>query len=278
MTKNEETQKQKPKAPVREMVGVRLLPDTINLARSLSKTYHGDEKKMGLLIEDALNFYAAHKEDEGRANALLKTTEDILFKRFTEQVDQMYKQMSQENDRLFQRLGKLSAVSSFETALSELMMKEVFFSKDDKTKARYEELRSVAAKKMRDKYEGMDAEEILRLTKQVQDLSKYAESLEKDMAALMAERDAEKKKANAYATECVAHKRKLVEAKEQFEKAQRYGEYLWQGISWMYGHQENENKGILGKRPDINTCWRAYQSEHKNPGKPDEKFDWNVVR
>ena len=158
MTKNEETQKQKPKAPVREMVGVRLLPDTINLARSLSKTYHGDEKKMGLLIEDALNFYAAHKEDEGRANALLKTTEDILFKRFTEQVDQMYKQMSRENDRLFQRLGKLSAVSSFETALSELMMKEVFFSKDDKTKARYEELRSVAAKKMKDKYEGMDAE------------------------------------------------------------------------------------------------------------------------
>ena len=165
VTKNEETQKQKPKAPVREMVGVRLLPDTINLARSLSKTYHGDEKKMGLLIEDALNFYAAHKEDEGRANALLKTTEDILFKRFTEQVDQMYKQMSRENDRLFQRLGKLSAVSSFETALSELMMKEVFFSKDDKTKARYEELRSVAAKKMKDKYEGMNAEEILNLTK-----------------------------------------------------------------------------------------------------------------
>ena len=55
MTKNEETQKQKPKAPVREMVGVRLLPDTINLP-GLSKTYHGDEKKMGLLIEDALNF------------------------------------------------------------------------------------------------------------------------------------------------------------------------------------------------------------------------------
>ena len=45
------------------------------------------------------------------------------------------------------------------------MMKEVFFSKDDKTKARYEELRSVAAKKMKDKYEGMNAEEILNLTK-----------------------------------------------------------------------------------------------------------------
>lgn len=276
MTKNEETQKQKPKAPVREMVGVRLLPDTINLARSLSKTYHGDEKKMGLLIEDALNFYAAHKEDEGRANALLKTTEDILFKRFTEQVDQMYKQMSRENDRLFQRLGKLSAVSSFETALSELMMKEVFFSKDDKTKARYEELRSVAAKKMKDKYEGMDAEEILNLTKKIQDMTQYMEKLEQDLLVVCAERDTEKKKADSYAVGIVAHKKKLVAAKEQFEKAKRYADYLWQGISWMYGHQEDQNKGILGKRPDINTCWRAYQGEHKNPGKPEENFDWDV--
>ena len=109
----------------------------------------------------------------------------------------MYKQMSRENDRLFQRLGKLSAVSSFETALSELMMKEVFFSKDDKTKARYEELRSVAAKKMKDKYEGMDAEEILNLTKKIQDMTQYMEKLEQDLFTARAERDTEKKKRTA---------------------------------------------------------------------------------
>ena len=40
--------------------------------------------------------------------------------------------------------------------------------------------------------------------------------------------------------------------------------------------KEDQNKGILGKRPDINTCWRAYQGEHKNPGKPEENFDWDV--
>lgn len=158
----------------RESVSVRLSQDAIILGRSLARALYGAEDKLGLLMEDALNYYSAHREDEARASAILKTTESSLFKRFSDQVEDMYKSFTQRDNKLTERIAGLLAVSSFETALTELMLKDLY-CRDEKTRTRYEELRSTAARKMKDRYEKANVTEVLELQEKVRSLEKEVE-------------------------------------------------------------------------------------------------------
>jgi hypothetical protein len=143
MVKNEQQTK-------RETLCFRLQPEVIVLGRSLARSIFGSESKLGLLIEDAIQFYSAHKEDGTKASSLLKTTEDRLIQRITDRFESMNKDIMQRENKMFERIAGLQAVSSFESCLIELMLKDKI--SDSREKARYEELRSMAAKKMKDRF------------------------------------------------------------------------------------------------------------------------------
>lgn len=133
----------------REAVTTRLNTDIVESAREFSRTEYGGRDKLGLLIEDALQFYIANKTDETRATALLQILEKSLFTRISAEIEGMHKEFTKRDNSLEKRLANLMAVSSYESCLSEQMLKEALFSQDKKTKARYEELRSAAARQMK---------------------------------------------------------------------------------------------------------------------------------
>lgn len=144
----------------REPVAVRLLSDVIRLGRRMSKERYGSDKKLGLLIEDAIKFMAASQEDEARATALLDTTEERLIRRISDRFESMGK-------NLINRIGSLQAISAFEICLTESILKS-WLVKTPQDKARYEELRSVAATKMKDRFIKSGAEQLAELYEQNQ--------------------------------------------------------------------------------------------------------------
>lgn len=153
----------------REPITVRLNQEVILLGRSLARTIHGSEDKLGNLIEDAIKLMSAQQEDEIRAAALLQTTEEILMRRISDRFDSMFKELMKRENKMVERIAGLQAVSAFETCLVELMFKDRLV-KSQAEKARYEELRSLAANKMKDRLTKAGAEQIAELQEQYEKL------------------------------------------------------------------------------------------------------------
>lgn len=166
--KNEE---QKPK---REPISVRMDTEIIVLARSLARSIYGSEDKLGYFLETAVQFYSSHSEDEARATALLKTTEDILFRRVNDQIENVSKDLQK---KLVERLTTLQAISSYETTLTELMLRDIYI-KDSKSKVKYEELRSTAATRMKDRMFKAGQEQLAELQSENIALQKKVSELE----------------------------------------------------------------------------------------------------
>lgn len=253
----------------REPITMRLSQDAIVLGRSMARSLHGSEDKIGNLVEEALNFYSAHREDEARASAILKVTEENLFKRFNEQVENMYKAFTQRDSKLTERLAGLMAVSSFETALIESMLKDLY-CRDEKTKARYEELRSVSSKKMKDRYEKANVTEVLELQEKVR-------LLEKEVGEW-------KESSGAWEDETKTLKSEKADLKERYdetvnklsESKKRYSdvldvlkEYL-KLVQW-YEKRDNEipeiqekNKKLLSKQP-YEEALKEFENKYSKP-------------
>lgn len=161
----------------REPVAVRLSQDIIHLGRSLARTKYGSEDKLGNLIEEAIKFFSACSEDESRATALLNITEERLLRRISDKFESMSKDLMKRENKMVDRIAGLQAVSAFETCLTELMLKERLL-KNDQDKARYEELRSAAAAKMKDRLVKAGAEQVAELQEQNQELQRMISELE----------------------------------------------------------------------------------------------------
>ena len=168
-------------------VSIRLTDETIQLARKLTKLYMEDESKLGELIEEAILFYSTDKEDQSGTNALLKVTKDNLLNQFREQVESMYREFKNRDKLLAERIASLIAIQGFESTLTELLLKDIY-SKDDDRKKRYEELRRVAARKMKDRYTKSDlgkmaelTEKITRLENEIQENDKKTEIIKTEL-------------------------------------------------------------------------------------------------
>jgi hypothetical protein len=149
-------------------VAVRMSPDVVILGRSLARSLYGSEDKLGQFLEMATQFYAAHQEDEVRAAAILKTTEDILLRRIQDRFASMFKDLTNREDKMVERIAGLIAISSYESCLSELMLKDLYgASTNHARKERYEELRGTAAKRMKNRMEKVGAEQIAELQQEV---------------------------------------------------------------------------------------------------------------
>lgn len=161
----------------RKPVAVRLSEEVIHLGRSMARTKYGSEVKLGNLIEEAIMNLSANSEDETRATALLQKTEDKLIKRISDLFESIFEDLTKRDNKMVERVAGLHAVSAFETCLVELMLKDRFI-KSSNDKARYEELRSAAAARMKDRFLKAGAEQIAELHEQNQALQKRIEDLE----------------------------------------------------------------------------------------------------
>lgn len=173
------------KAVKREPVTIRMKQDSHILGRSLAKTLFGSEEKLGDLIEETLSFYSAHREDEARASALLQQTEERILRRIGDSFNAIYKDLLNKENKMVERVAGLQAVGAFEVALVELMLKDKMV-KTDQEKMRYEELRSKAAARMKDRLVKAGAEQMAELHEQNQALEQKVTELNNQITKAIA--------------------------------------------------------------------------------------------
>lgn len=156
--------KQEYKKIKREPIAVRMNTEVAALARQCAKEEYGSPEKLGAWLEDAIHHYAANRMDESRTTALLKILEESLFQRISVEIEGMHKQFTRRDNALEKRLAGLMAVSAYESCLTELMIKDGFTGgtglAQKKQQARYEELRSAAARSMKEDIVSPVAEEL----------------------------------------------------------------------------------------------------------------------
>lgn len=160
-TKSQEEKDSTKKVPV----AIRLPQEIVSLGRSIARTEFGGEDKLGQFIEEAIKFYSANSENETRASALLEVTEERLIRRISDKFESMYQDLVKRENKMVDRIAGLQAVSSFETTLTELMLKDTLI-KTEQQKTRYEELRGKASSKMKDRLTKAGAEQIAELQEQ----------------------------------------------------------------------------------------------------------------
>lgn len=142
----------------RQKESVRLDPEIVSLGRKLAKQDFGSEKKFGLLIENAIKAYHARKVQPVEASSLLSATEQALIDRIEKRVQDMGKQT-------VERIANLTAKSAFETIYSSIILEQMFDSLFNKSnpKQKREEIRGLAAKRMRGRLDKEGAEQISSL-------------------------------------------------------------------------------------------------------------------
>ena len=256
----------------REPVTVRLNQEVIVLGRSLARSIYGNEDKLGNLIEDAINFMSAHQENEARTNALLQTTEQTLFNRFDNQIESMYKALINRDNKLVERIAGLMAVSSFETTLTELMLKDLY-CRDDKTKARYEEIRSLASKKMKDRYEKANLTEVLELQEKIMALEKDIESLKiyeseleitiTNLKAKNTDLSQKKSEISKHLTETIEKLKMVIEAFKAYKELVDWYEKRDKEVPAI----QDKNKKLLSRQP-YEEALKEFESSNYKPHRP----------
>lgn len=156
--------------PVRQKTSVRLDPEIISLGRRLAKKDFGSEQKFGLLIENAIRSYHARQVQPVEASALLSATEEALLQRIEKQVDEM-------GVKTVERVANLIAKSSYETTLSNIILEQLF-TRNDKNKSQLETFRSMAAQRMRNRFDKESAEKISSLVAENETYEKKIRELE----------------------------------------------------------------------------------------------------
>lgn len=248
------------KKPKREPVGARMNEEVLALARNLARDIYGSEEKLGDFLEEAVQFYSAHHTDEGKAAALLKTTEEILFSRITNQFESMSRDLQK---KIVERIAGLQAVSSFETTLTELMLKDITV-RNEKNKARYEELRSTAATRMKDRMYKAGAEHIGELGEEIDELKVQVEKLQNELKA----RD---KAISEYAGKLDTLKNYYNKLDEEKQRLTKTVESYHNLMLWYKRRDaeapklQEQNKGFMGKIPTYEEVNSQYEIQNPRP-------------
>ncbi|MEC1896665.1 hypothetical protein ABEY46_16970 [Bacillus velezensis] len=156
----------------RQKESVRLDPEITSLGRKLAKKDFGSESKFGLLIEHAIRAYHAHQVQPVEASSLLSATEQALIDRIEKRVEDMGKQT-------VERVGNLIAKSSYETTYSSIMLEQIFddYFEDYNPKQLREQMRGIAAQRMRTRLDKESAQKISSLMQENKNLEVMQEKL-----------------------------------------------------------------------------------------------------
>lgn len=259
-------EKQQPKTAIT----VRLNPESVVLGRSLARSIYGSEEKLGVLLEAALTYYSAHQEEEGRANALLKTTEETLFRRFDDQVNQLASAIKSRDNTLVKRFTDLFAIQSYESCLSALMLEDTHY---DRQKERYEKLRKTAAQRLKNRFEAAElhqGEVVLELHERLrksneerQKLEKEIDSLKKDIAEFGTKTAQRDEKISSLTQDLSEQKKHLLEATRHLEA---YAKFLsWYKMQELFIPDYQDKNRKLMSKPSYDEALQAYKEQHPCP-------------
>lgn len=162
----------------REKVTVRIDPSILIEARKIAKRDYGNESRISPVFEEALTKYVASEIDEGTIKAILSATEGAIY-------DRIARKIEKEIDGYIDRTGNLIASQSYESTLATLMLEDWFFSSRSNPKEKYEDMRKLAAQRLRNRFKknGADPSGVDQ-SDQVKSLEKEKEKLLKEIEAL----------------------------------------------------------------------------------------------
>jgi predicted RNase H-like nuclease (RuvC/YqgF family) len=155
----------------REKVWLRLDRELLLKARDLARTEHGDETKWREIVEEALSDFFVKRVQDVDLASLLSRTEQALFDRLYDKIEREFTEMTK---RTVNRVGNLVAPSSYDAALTAIMVEEMFKERHSK---KYHEARKLAAERMRNRWEKEGAGEIATLFKEKQEAEVEANKL-----------------------------------------------------------------------------------------------------
>lgn len=136
----------------RELLGARVKPETKQLLRKMAKKHYGDEKKIGYIVDSAVEAFFLNEMQPIEASRILSVTEERLISQITGTVNQMV-------HRTVERVASITAKDTYEINLISLMLEEVFrAAAGEGWKDRYNLLRKEAAQRMKGKLSNEGAE------------------------------------------------------------------------------------------------------------------------
>lgn len=231
------------KAKTREKVWLRLDRELLLKARDMARVDYEDEKKWREIVEDALTEYFAKKVNDVDLAALLSKTEQALFDRLYNKIEREFDSMTK---RTVNRVGNLIAVSSYDTALTAIMVEELF---KEKYSSMYYEARKLAAERMKKRWSKEGADEIQLIISEKKEAENEARQLRKQVDQL---------------NEALERaKRMLIEQQQEAKKAKELRSTYGEVIHWTRGLLEKlENSSIL---QSPNKVLEEYTKKHPKP-------------
>lgn len=239
------------KAKTREKVWLRLDRDLLLKARDLAQAEYEDEKKWRAVVEDALSEYFTKKINDIDLTALLSKTEQALFDRLYGKIEHEFDDMVK---RTVNRVGNLVAVSSYDTALTAIMVEELF---KEKYSSMYYEARKLAAERMKKRWNREGADEVQLMVSEKAEAENEARRLRGQVEQLQQQIQQQEQIIEKA-------KRMLTEQKVEVSKAKDIRDAYGQVVHWTRGLIEHlENSKSMFTTP--NAALDEYKKKHPKP-------------
>jgi hypothetical protein len=238
------------KPKIREKVWLRLDPDLIARTKEQARTDYMDEKKWREVVETALTEYFAKRVDDVSLASLLSTTEHALFDRLYGKIENEFDDMVK---RMTNRVGGLIATSSYDTALTAILLEDLY----KKSHAdRYDDARKLAAERMKSRWKREGADE-------VQNIIAEKKAAEDEVRKLRAEIERLEEQEKKYHENLTRSKRVIDEMKEEKQQTTATVSDYQNVISWTKGLMEHlENSKLL---TNAKTSFDQYLKENAPP-------------
>lgn len=159
-----------PKRSNRVKIHVRVHPETERIGRQLAKKYFSDEKKLGYVIDEAINLFHASKTRPEEVESLLSSTEEYIIRNFNQQVK-----------RATERVTDMVARSVYEINLISLMVDRIGFRALPDWKEQLALLRKEAHQKTKRKVGDEYSPEIAGLIEENERLEKEVKELQEKL-------------------------------------------------------------------------------------------------
>jgi len=206
-----------PKRSNRVKIHVRVHPETERIGRQLAKKYFSDEKKLGYVIDEAINLFHASKTRPEEVESLLSSTEEYIIRNFNQQVK-----------RATERVTDMVARSVYEINLISLMVDRIGFRALPDWKEQLALLRKEAHQKTKRKVGDEYSPEIAGLIEENERLEKEVKELQRKLSQVV-QNIQQQEKENGRRE---ADRRRLEEQHEEIKRLRRERDQI---AAWTRG-------------------------------------------
>lgn len=230
---------------------LRLRADLINKAREVAKEKLGRADRWREIVEEAMTQYFTVELRETDISVLLSKTEQALFDRLYDKIEREFTDMTK---RTVNRVGNLVAVSSYDTALTAIMVEELFKKNHA---SMYGEARKLAAQRMKKRWSKEGADEVQIM------VSEKAEA-ENESRRLRAQVEQLENQVRQYHQALEKAKRMVLDQQQASKQAEDMRATYGEVIHWTRGLLEHLERASMLTSP--NKALEEYKKKHPRPG------------